>query len=417
MEENLLTVWPVLYFKADWLSKRYNFDLGVQLIKADKTMLEEVTRWDVDNNCWLSNIQGADNMRANTDWFLAMPRPEVAEHVSVNKLGMSFVDALQRSIVESFLMTLQLVHSTAAICPFEFPAKIREDSVDDVDTSDDFYGINSDMPPVYLPETFKIGDLQLLTDLWSAIVRLRKFYDWKVLINKEEFFAACDKKAGEDATKKLVDIFMTHPYYASLSDEEKAQNKKSWTASIKEMKEKGKLGELWKNLYRDSFSETFSDEKEKMFSDRTRIGRALNLFFEGIQLPLQHSYLSMCLVLETLFTVDKGETTHKLTTRLAKLIGGDEKLEERKQIYKRAKKVYKERGDIVHGEKLIETENDAVVKDGFIFTRRSLQRILLDSELLKLYSDPGTTDKKVKGKIRNAAKKAIKNHFLNLDLR
>ena len=81
---------------------------------------------------------GADNTRDNTQWFLAIHRPELTEHISVNEIGMSFVDSLQEAIKESFLMTLQLVRSTAAICPFEFPAEIQEDSIDDVDTNDDF---------------------------------------------------------------------------------------------------------------------------------------------------------------------------------------------------------------------------------------------------------------------------------------
>ena len=97
-KEYLSTIWPVLYFKADWPSKSYNFDLGIQLIKVDKNTLEEITEYSGDNNCWLSNIQGADNMRYNTDWFLAMRHPQVHEHISVNEIGMSFVDSLQRSI-------------------------------------------------------------------------------------------------------------------------------------------------------------------------------------------------------------------------------------------------------------------------------------------------------------------------------
>ena len=115
---NSSKIWPILYFEADWPSKSYNFDLGIQLIKADKNTLEEITKWGSDNNCWLSNIAGADDMRDNTGWFLVMHRPELNEHISVNEIGMSFVDSLQEAIKESFLMTLQLVRSTAAICPF-----------------------------------------------------------------------------------------------------------------------------------------------------------------------------------------------------------------------------------------------------------------------------------------------------------
>ena len=181
-------IWPILYFQTKWPSKSYDFELGVRLIKADKTNLEEITEWCSDNNCWLSNIEGADDMRNNTEWFLAMRPPEVTEHVSINETGMSFVENLQHTIVDSFLMCLLLVRSTTAVCPFEFPAEIQEDSIEEVDTSDDFYGIHSDKPPVYFSETFGIEDLQLLAFLWSSLIKLRKLDSWCGFIYKAEFF-------------------------------------------------------------------------------------------------------------------------------------------------------------------------------------------------------------------------------------
>ncbi len=406
-KENLSTIWPILYFKADWPSKSYNFDLGVQLIKADKTTLEEIT--EIGNNCWLSNPAGADDMRDNTDWFLAIHCPELTEHISVNEIGMSFVDSLQIAITESFLITLQLVRSTSAICPFKFPAEISEDSIVDVDTSDDFCWINSDKPTVYLPETFRIGEDQLITDLWSALIKLRKLDYWANRISKEEFFADLDKKTGEDATKRMVDFLMSHPAYLDFSEEERKQHKEKWTDSIKEAKDKG---EWWQEYYKKSFQKIFSEIQEEEFSNRTRIGRALSLFFEGLHLPLQHSFLSMCLVLETIFTVEEAEITYQFATRLANITG--ETFEQRKEIFERARKVYKERSNIVHGRKSIAAVETDSLKDAFYFARQSLQHILLDSTLLALYSAPITSDKT---KDPNKAVKAIKEYFRDLDLR
>ncbi len=34
------------------------------------------------------------NMRHNTDWVLAMRRPEVTEHIAANEIGMFFINAL-----------------------------------------------------------------------------------------------------------------------------------------------------------------------------------------------------------------------------------------------------------------------------------------------------------------------------------
>jgi hypothetical protein len=411
-KENLSKVWPILYFEADWPSKSYNFDLGIQLIKADKNTLEEITKYDIDNNCWLSNIAGADHMRDNTGWFLAMHRPELNEHISANEIGMSFVDSLQEAIKESFLMTLQLVRSTAAICPFEFPAEIREDSIssDDVDTSSDFYGINSDKPPVYSPEIFKIGDLQLITDLWSALIKLRKLDDWASRISKEEFFADLDKKAGEGAVKKFVDTIMSVPAFLEFTEEERKQHKDKLTALAKDAINKGE--EFLKEFYKDSFQKIFLEKQEEIFSNRTRIGRALNLFFEGLHLPLQHSFLSMCLVLETIFTVEEAEITYQFATRLANITG--KTFEQRKDIFERARKVYRERSNIVHGRKLIQTVDPNILKDAFLFARQSLQHILFDDTRMKLYSDPITSDK-TKDCVK--AIKAIKEYFRDLDLR
>ena len=399
-KEYLSTIWPVLYFEADWPSKSYNFDLGVQLIRAEKPILDEITEFNT--NCWNANPTGRINCLSNTNWFLAMRRPQVHESIPVSEKGVSFVDNFQSSIVDSFRMCLQLVRSTEAISPFKFPAEIHEESIDAVDTiSDDFEGINSDKPDVYLPEIFEIGDLQLLTDLWSVLIKLRKLDFWSRLVTKEEFFAACDKKAGEKATEKMIDFLKSNPAYLEVSEEDR----KRWASSFSET-------EWWKEYYKESFQKVFLEKQEEMFSNRTRVGRALNLFFKGIQLPLLHSFLSICLTLETIFTVEEAEITYQFATRLANITG--KTFEQRKDIFERARKVYKERSNIVHGRKSIETVEPDVLKDAFYFARHSLQHILLDSRLLELYSAPITIDKT---KISDKAVEAIKSYFRDLDLR
>jgi hypothetical protein len=393
------TIWPVLYFEADWPSTSYNFDLGVKLIRAEKPILDEITEFN--NNCWNANPTGRLNCLSGTNWFLAMRRPQVHENISVSEKGISFVDNFQSSIVDSFRMCLQLVRSTEAISPFKIPAEIHDDSIDEVDTTDDFEGINSDKPDVYLPEIFEIGDLQLLTDLWSALIKLRKLDFWSGLVTKEEFFAACDKKAGEEATEKMIKFLMSNPAYLEISEEDR----KRWTSSFSEM-------EWWKEYYKESFQKVFSEKQEEVFSNRTRIGRALNLFFKGIQLPRLHSFLSICLVLETLYTVEETEITYQFATRLANITG--KTFEQRKDIFERARDVYGGRSNIVHGRKSIETIEPDILKDAFLFARQSLRKILLDSTLLELYSDPITSDKT---KDSHKAIKAIKEYFRDLDLR
>ena len=224
---------------------------------------------------------------------------------------------------------------------------------------------------------------------------------WSTLVYKEEFFAACDKKAGEEAKEEMIKFLMSNPAYLEISEEDR----KRWTLSFSEM-------EWGKEYYKESFQKIFLEKQEEVFSNRTRIGRALNLFFKGIQLPLLHSFLSMCLTLETLFTVEEAEITYQFATRLANITG--KTLEQRKEIFEKARIVYRERSNIVHGKKTIETVESDTLKDAFIFARQSLQHILLDSKLLALYSDPITIDKT---KISDKAVEAIKNYFRDLDLR
>jgi len=415
-KENLSKIWPILYFKADWPAEMYKFDFDVRLIKANEEILAIVR--DVESPAWGNNNKAMCDFCNNTEWFLSLPSPKPTEHISSNKIGISFEEQLQEAIINSFLMCLRLLRQTAAICPLKVNnvelagESIDPDSFRNALDEADYFGINTDNPPVFMQESLQLGDLQLLTDLWSAIIKLRKLDYWSTLVYTEEFFAACDKKAGEDATKKLVDFFMTHGLYADISEEERKKARERWTISVKEAISKGKADEFWKDFYKDSFPEVFSEKQEEEFSNRTRIGRALNLFFEGLHLPLQHSFLSMCLVLETIFTVEETEITYQFATRLANITG--KTFEQRKDIFERARKVYRERSNIVHGRKLIKTVDPNILKDAFFFARQSLQRILFDDMLTRLYSDPITSDKT---KDPDKAIKAIKEYFRDLDLR
>ena len=408
-KENLSNIWPILYFEADWPAESYMFDFDIHLIKANDDILAILKKPES-----FDHGEAIHNFSGYTEWFLALPSPKPTEHVSPSKVGISFGDQLQWAIVESFLLCLKLIRQTAAICPLKVSNVEFEEASIDPDSFenglDDYTGINTDKSPVFMPESFRLGDLQILTDLWSAIIKLRKLDHWSTWIYDEVFWADCDKQAGQGAVKKIVDAIMSSPAYLELSEEELKQHRKHWTASFKEALGKG--DQFLHDLYKDSLEKVFLQKQEEAFSNRTRIGRALNLFFEGLLLPLQHSFLSMCLVLETIFTVEETEITYQFATRLANITG--KTFEQRKDIFERARKVYKERSNIVHGRKSIKTVDPNILKDAFSFARQSLQHILLDDVRMKLYSDPITSDKT---KDTNKAIKAIKEYFRDLDLR
>ena len=411
-KENLSNIWPILYFEADWPAESYPFDFDVRLIKANEEILEIVG--NVESPAWGCNNKAMCDFSGNTEWFLSLPSPKPTEHVSSNEIGISFENQLQQKLVDSFLLCLKLIRQTNAICPLKINnVELAGESIDPGSFSDaldkeDYFGVSTDSSEAYMPESFQLGDLQLLTDLWPATIKLRNLGYWANQVYKEEFFAACDKEAGEDVVKKIVDVIMSSPACLELSDEERRQHEKQYTASFREAIRKGE----WTEFYKDSFEKVFLQKQEEVFSNRTRIGRALNLFYKGVGLPKLHSFLSMCLVLETIFTVEGAEITYQFATRLAKMTG--KTFEQRKDIFERARKVYRERSNIVHGRKSIETVDTNILKDGFFFARQSLQHILLDSNLLGLYSDPITSDKT---KNSNKAVKAIRNYFRDLDLR
>lgn len=404
-------IWPIVYFQADWASKSYSFDLDIRLIRADKEVLD--SEWGTPSLAFAQNPPAVSDLYDNTEWFLTLPVPKPTEHVSIREIGMSFENELQEAIVDSFLMCLRLIRRTPAILPVGLKAETVGDDIDPESIGEeDYYWVRTERPPVYMPQSFQLGDLQLLTELWASIIRLRKLDSWANQVYKEEFFAKLDKKAVEDAHHEFLEMLLSHP---AADDPEL---KEALRSMARQAKNEG--GEWWHKYYSECFRRAFKAEEDETFSNRTRIGRALNLFYEGLLLPKLHSFLSTCLVLETLFTIGKGETVHKFAVRLAKIVGGKKGLKKRKEIYKRAKKVYDERSDIVHGEKLIEAVAPEVLKDAFVLASQSLQHILLDSELLPLYSHPGTTDKKLKGKgkgkIKEDAHRALSDYFLNLDL-
>ena len=91
----------------------------------------------------------------------------------------------------------------------------------------------------------------------------------------------------------------------------------------------------------------------------------------------------------------------------------------RKELYSKAKKTYGDRSRVVHDDKLIDSVEDSIIKDAFDLARNSCQSILLDTQLLSLYSHEGTSDKKLrkgKGTIKKEAHEALEAFFLDLDL-
>jgi hypothetical protein len=110
----------------------------------------------------------------------------------------------------------------------------------------------------------------------------------------------------------------------------------------------------------------------------------LALFEDGIHLPPLHALLSMCLVLESLFTNDSASVTDKLAMRVALTVGCGAPYGQREELYKEVRKVYEARSRIVHGHELFSSQGEEL-RQSLELARRSLECILRDRALRRLF--------------------------------
>jgi hypothetical protein len=411
--------YPLIHLSADWTHDFHDdFELDVRVVRADADVLRTMQGIVQADS---PKFPGEYVFEHDVQWLLAIHLGDVEEHVNIYEIGMSFVDRIEETLVETFLACLRMIRQTPVICPVKFYGSLDENSVEIDASFADRLNYNEpdyEAPPVQWPEMFQDADLDVLKDLWRSMVSLRRLAYWIKEPFEEKFFSNLQQKA--------------HARVTEIIERRNPERPKLFAATIVEAIE-NMGGEVWKSIYGEAFREVFGEEREWVILARTRIGRALMLYNDGLHLSLLHSFLSACLALETLFNIDRGEITHKIATRLAKIAGAattpEARQKERKDLYDNAKAVYKARSSIVHGSGLIDALDEAVKKDAFRLVRLSLQGILLKPSLLKLYADQATMDKigrerGKKGKKRKKEKKrkegskpaTLQDFFEELDL-
>lgn len=393
---NRWKIYPLLYFEPNWPGDAYgDFALGMRLIKADlrsarviKERIEEkATLW---HSVYL--FEPGEDQRAYK-WLLAIHVPEATEHVPINDIRMSFVDRVEQSIVDTFLSCLGIAGPSDVVANVSFYAELRDgaldaDTIGDADCWDEETFDRPTGEPVQ--DRLTENDLPLIRQVWASLVSVRKLEKWISLPFQEKFFAELDKKTNKRVEAELRRRLPELPsaQFASV------------LASLKEM-------DFWDSMYAEAFRAVFAEKEEEHFNSRTRIGRAIGIFEGGHHLPKLHAFLSMCLVLETIYTVGEGEVTHKLTTRLAKTLAGSP--EEIEELYKKAQRVYRARSNVVHGSTSIMAVEEEDRLAAFHLARRALQGILTSNDLLNLYASPGTHDTRRR-------EKDLKLYFRRIDL-
>lgn len=393
--KDLWTLWPVLHFEADFAGKFYDcFGLGAYLIRAEPDVVDEF--FEIVSS---SLNPYSYSIRDCFHWALAIRLPHAPGHVPSAKPGEPFPDLerrVQTWLVNTFLTCLRLIKPTKAICPTKFSAVIDSGSIvkGTVKEDDDYQVCDLFLPAGSRSEPFTDADLLQLVEIWDAMVRLRKLDCLLKAALDGSLFARLDQDATAEAQRHTKFLLDQLP--------EELREKMTFSQEL----------DASRHLHSPIFDSLVSKEEKERFLDRTRVGRALALFDGGLGLPRLHAFLSMCLVLETLFTIGRGEVTHKLAVRLAKICAKEADAEATREYYQRAKNVYNERSDVVHGEKTILAVDPSVERDAFALARLSLQRILLDEKLVALYSAPGTSDE-----VKRKKERELRDYFLELELR
>ena len=372
---------PLLYFNADWSEDRYDFEPGVHVIRATAEATDMmVEAMDSAQTGSIHDIVYKDDgiwaLRHKVQWLLVTSSFSHAAHVPAKvihgpiclhlKNFGDFSADLLTAYREGFLTALNVVKSHCAIVPLIFKGYVdlREDDakVARINGCEILLDIALEgaaeeemaYSPAnrHWPELFDEADAELVRDVWSGLARLRDLKKWADRACTEQFFQELDRKAGQ---KRAA-------YLTQESDHDKANA-----------------------IYEKEIRREFQRIHKQNMAGHTRLGRALTLFESALGAQPVHAFITMCTVLEGLYIDTPGELTHKLKTRLAKLVGKDLHFEERKRYSQRVQQVYKARSRIVHGEVPIESVGKDVQKDAFLLVRRSLQHILKKEDLLSLF--------------------------------
>jgi len=402
-DKGAASVRPLYYFKADWAAEQYQLDPYVAIIRPsedDMSLMAEIIEDEAQACC--------PDFREAVNWALRIQLPPSIQERPWGDVGVSFREAVEDDVVAHFLTALRITKSTTAVAPVRFAS---HDTVEDAGTTlsgvdDYFQGLGHSLyepPPAYWPQVFGEADLQTLSEVWEKLVDLHNLRGWVSLVFSERFFREVDSEAtGEARREHRVFQEKMESAMRKVEEEHGAAAQKiidilqSWISD----------DSADPDVYRDHFRTVFRS-KRNMIRNGTRLGRAVSLFDEGLRLPPLHSFLSMFLVLETLYSTDRAELTHKLATRLAKLIGKNEPLQKRREQYSDAKKAYGERSAVVHGEKPFESVADKWRQKAMYLARASIQRILRDDELFSTFSSAETG--KNKGE-------SVKTFFRDLEL-
>jgi len=379
------SVYPLLHLQEDWTTaKQHFFEPDVRLIRADKPLLQELREIEVGPLARPGVL--FDDEKPKVRWLLAVRVPEGIQHVSVQDVGIDFEEWVEGAVVDSFLACLNVVRSTPATAPFRYRGKLRGATVRDVSCCYDYWEETGDPATCYWPSSFTEADLPVLSEVWSGMVKVRRLREWMSQPFAESTFTEMDAQAVKEARRQMRQQVLPPGLQELKEKGDKAYPKLEDIFRRSIQKQEEDRNDWWKEEYQEAFVRVFRQYQDKLFNSESRAGRALGIFESGIHLPPLHAFLSACLVLETLFTMDSAEVAHKMATRMTKILLPDAGIAERRESYKRIKKMYRGRSDVIHGSKSIYRLDEEVRKSAPEFAQRSLQAILRQDKLVRYYT-------------------------------
>jgi hypothetical protein len=387
-----------MHFDPNWEKQQYDFEDGVCIIRASSEVLDKMAEMaEEDEGDARFSVDARYAVQRYTKWLLVTDSFAQADRVVS---GPNMSNMLQDEYVRSFMVALNVVKSTAVIAPLVFVADVdkRDDEVRPVKVvgcRNRSSGGDYEPREIAWQETPQEADHLLLQDVWAGVAKARQLRRWANWVLQEETFAEFDKAASAELAKKEEEY---HRWKAVLENidslpEIKAKFVEELGPNFRE-EIMADLENQRKGTDPGRFYEAVGKRREEYTYDHTKLGRAISLLDQGLYLPPMHALISMCVVVETLYTTDDGELTHKLCTRLAKTLKPKGSFEERQEYYKRARAVYRARSKLVHGEKAIDEIAESVQRDAVVLARESLQHIMADEKLFSYFT--GREDKQGK---------------------
>ena len=324
---------PLVGFSADLERNRYDFENGVAVVRASLDVLDSMEEM-------MPLPDGRWAVQSCTEWLLVTKLSE-ADVVRLPS------EVLEPDLAELFVLALNLVKPTQAVAPCKFKAHGSEEAPDwnTIKDWDDYVECDYTFAEAHWPGFFEDEDLARVKDLWPRVTRA-----------------------------------MGRPLLELLTELE----------DIQEGLSNGLVGTHYPRALLDGFRDL------RQFSPltRTRLARALGLFGIGRSLPLLPAFLMMCVVLETLFSLEETkqyQNQHSLSGVLAKRTAAVLTRPGPYQVSLSAGEcqdlmsgVYSARRAVVHGFQLIDQMDEKVQQDAFWLARMSLQRSLVDDDLFQL---------------------------------